>query len=72
MADVEVEVVQTAELPARSYQLEMLEKSLSQGNVLVCMDTGSGKTLVAMLRIKHELDHDPKRMVSGQISSYYM
>ncbi|KAH7080602.1 hypothetical protein BKA63DRAFT_506762 [Paraphoma chrysanthemicola] len=31
------------EFRARSYQLEMLERSL-EGNVIVAMDTGSGKT----------------------------
>ncbi|KAG8419387.1 Dicer-like protein 2 [Metarhizium acridum] len=39
----------------RAYQLEMLDQSLKQ-NVIVVMDTGSGKTQVAVLRIKAELD----------------
>ncbi|ESZ96850.1 RNase3 domain-containing protein [Sclerotinia borealis F-4128] len=39
----------------RTYQLEMLEESL-KGNVIVAMDTGSGKTHVAVLRILTELE----------------
>ncbi|KAM0719702.1 hypothetical protein Q7P37_003834 [Cladosporium fusiforme] len=39
----------------RSYQAEMLEKSLKQ-NVIVAMDTGSGKTHVAIARIQAELE----------------
>ncbi|KAF2966518.1 hypothetical protein GQX73_g7057 [Xylaria multiplex] len=40
---------------ARAYQIEMFEKSLKQ-NIIVAMDTGSGKTQVAVLRIQAELD----------------
>ena len=40
---------------ARAYQLEMFEASLKE-NVIVAMDTGSGKTLVALLRMQAELD----------------
>jgi endoribonuclease Dicer len=36
---------------ARDYQQEMLEQSLRR-NIVVAMDTGSGKTLIAILRIK--------------------
>ncbi|KAJ6104973.1 hypothetical protein N7486_003662 [Penicillium sp. IBT 16267x] len=39
----------------RGYQLEMLEASLKQ-NVIVAMDTGSGKTQIAVLRIMAELE----------------
>ncbi|KAL6855709.1 P-loop containing nucleoside triphosphate hydrolase protein [Trichoderma novae-zelandiae] len=39
----------------RAYQIEMLEQSLKH-NVIVAMDTGSGKTQVAVLRIKKELE----------------
>ncbi|KAJ5083277.1 hypothetical protein N7456_012704 [Penicillium angulare] len=39
----------------RGYQLEMLEASLHQ-NIIVAMDTGSGKTQIAVLRIKAELE----------------
>jgi ERCC4-related helicase len=47
----------------RSYQREMLERSL-QGNVIVAMDTGSGKTHVAIARIQAELERsDPRKLV---------
>ncbi|KAH8756072.1 ATP-dependent helicase DCL-2 [Diaporthe sp. PMI_573] len=45
-------------ITARAYQLEMLEASLKE-NVIVVMDTGSGKTQVAILRIRAELDRMP-------------
>ncbi|KAM0261033.1 hypothetical protein ACHAQJ_002472 [Trichoderma viride] len=46
---------QTVMMASRAYQLEMLEQSRKQ-NVIVAMDTGSGKTQVAVLRIKEELE----------------
>ena len=36
----------------RSYQLELAELAKS-GNVLVCLDTGSGKTLISVLLLQH-------------------
>ncbi|KAE8394848.1 hypothetical protein BDV23DRAFT_179236 [Aspergillus alliaceus] len=39
---------------ARSYQLEMLDQSLQQ-NIIVVMDTGSGKTHIASMQIMAEL-----------------
>ncbi|KAJ5943764.1 hypothetical protein N7516_003932 [Penicillium verrucosum] len=41
---------------SRGYQLEMLEASLKD-NTIVAMDTGSGKTHIAILRIIHELEN---------------
>ncbi|KAJ5469262.1 Dicer-like protein 2 [Penicillium diatomitis] len=43
---------------ARGYQLEMLEASMKQ-NIIVAMDTGSGKTHIAVLRIIAELERCP-------------
>ncbi|KAI0601897.1 RNase3 domain-containing protein [Biscogniauxia sp. FL1348] len=43
---------------ARAYQVEMFEESLRQ-NIIVAMDTGSGKTQVAVLRIQAELEKSP-------------
>ncbi|UKZ52567.1 hypothetical protein TrVGV298_006345 [Trichoderma virens] len=54
---------QSGVMAARAYQIEMLEQSLER-NVIVAMDTGSGKTQVAVLRIKSELEScDPKKIV---------
>ncbi|KAL8807644.1 MAG: hypothetical protein Q9182_000628 [Xanthomendoza sp. 2 TL-2023] len=42
-------------LQPRAFQYEMLEESLRR-NIIVAMDTGSGKTLIAILRIQAELE----------------
>ncbi|KAK4146464.1 uncharacterized protein C8A04DRAFT_9801 [Dichotomopilus funicola] len=52
-------VIPAVKMTARAYQLEMLEESLKQ-NVIVAMDTGSGKTQVAILRIQKELENSDK------------
>lgn len=41
----------------RAYQQEMLEMSLAN-NIIIALDTGSGKTHIAILRIKHELERE--------------
>ncbi|PLB44911.1 ATP-dependent helicase dcl2 [Aspergillus steynii IBT 23096] len=41
----------------RNYQLEMFEASMKE-NIIVAMDTGSGKTNIALLRIAGELESD--------------
>ncbi|KAK2756784.1 Dicer-like protein 2 [Arachnomyces sp. PD_36] len=41
-------------LKPRAYQQEMLAESLRQ-NIIIAMDTGSGKTQIAVLRIREEL-----------------
>ncbi|KAK4122945.1 P-loop containing nucleoside triphosphate hydrolase protein [Parathielavia appendiculata] len=53
------ELAPTVTMTARAYQLEMLEESLKQ-NIIVAMDTGSGKTQVAILRIQAELERSDK------------
>lgn len=42
-------------LQPRSYQMEMVEESLKQ-NIIVAMDTGSGKTHIAIKRIQLEIE----------------
>ncbi|RAQ53124.1 ATP-dependent helicase dcl2 [Aspergillus flavus] len=39
----------------RQYQYEMFEASLKE-NIIVAMDTGTGKTQIALLRIAHQLE----------------
>ncbi|RAK76551.1 putative RNA helicase/RNAse III [Aspergillus fijiensis CBS 313.89] len=46
----------------RSYQTEMYEASL-KGNIIVTMGTGSGKTHIALLRIKTELERNPHKLI---------
>ncbi|KIY73904.1 P-loop containing nucleoside triphosphate hydrolase protein [Cylindrobasidium torrendii FP15055 ss-10] len=46
------------QMPAtRSYQQEMLDDSL-QRNIIIAMDTGSGKTHIAVLRLRHEVERE--------------
>ncbi|KAJ3489320.1 hypothetical protein NLG97_g6022 [Lecanicillium saksenae] len=47
---------------SRAYQLEMLQCSL-QGNVIVAMDTGSGKTQIAILRIQAQLQSSSNQKI---------
>ncbi|RMD42469.1 hypothetical protein DV735_g2680, partial [Chaetothyriales sp. CBS 134920] len=47
-------------LDPRSYQIEMFEASMKE-NIIVAMATGSGKTLVARLRIEAELQRTPSK-----------
>ncbi|PHH72273.1 hypothetical protein CDD80_4653 [Ophiocordyceps camponoti-rufipedis] len=54
--DVSSQAPAAQAMSPRAYQLEMLQRSL-EGNVIVVMDTGSGKTQVAVMRIKIELDN---------------
>jgi hypothetical protein len=59
----------------RSYQQEMLDDSLRR-NIIIALDTGSGKTHIAVLRLRYEMDnepskvcpHDPVLATSGSIS----
>ena len=52
-----------ATIKLRSYQAEMADASMKQ-NVMVAMDTGSGKTHVAIYRIQRELERSsPDRLV---------
>ncbi|KAG6829276.1 hypothetical protein H0H92_005096 [Tricholoma furcatifolium] len=45
----------------RGYQLEMLEESLRR-NIIIALDTGSGKTHIAVLRIKAEVERQPTKV----------
>ena len=49
-------------MPAtRGYQQEMLEESL-HNNIIIALDTGSGKTHIAVLRLKHEMEREPTKV----------
>lgn len=49
----------TVALPhTRGYQQEMLEESMKK-NIIIALDTGSGKTHIAILRIKAEVEREP-------------
>jgi len=45
----------------RAYQQEMLEASLHT-NIICCISTGAGKTHIAVLRLKDEIDRERKKV----------
>jgi superfamily II DNA or RNA helicase len=45
----------------REYQLEMLEESLRR-NIVIAIDTGAGKTHIAILRMKHEIERETRKV----------
>ncbi|OAA67198.1 RNA helicase rnase [Niveomyces insectorum RCEF 264] len=61
--DDEEESDDTLVSASRAYQLEMFEASLKR-NVIVAMDTGTGKTRVAILRIRAELERSPPSKIA--------
>ena len=55
----------SASLPTtRGYQQEMLEESLTK-NLIIALDTGSGKTHIAVLRMKIEAERESKKVKFG-------
>jgi len=45
----------------RNYQQEMLDDSLRR-NIIIALDTGSGKTHIAVLRLRYEMDKEPRKV----------
>ena len=45
----------------RKYQLEMLQESLRR-NIIIALDTGAGKTHIAVLRMKHEIEGESRKV----------
>ncbi|KAI1794925.1 P-loop containing nucleoside triphosphate hydrolase protein [Ganoderma leucocontextum] len=45
----------------RAYQQELLDESLHR-NIVIALDTGSGKTHIAVLRMKHEAEHESRKV----------
>ena len=54
--------------PTRGYQQEMLDESLRR-NIIKALDTGSGKTLIAVLRMKHEMERQTTKVRIDCLSS---
>jgi len=50
-------------LVTRGYQQEMLNESLHR-NIIIALDTGSGKTHIAVLRLKHEMEKETTKVCS--------
>ncbi|KAJ7494794.1 hypothetical protein B0H11DRAFT_2156090 [Mycena galericulata] len=51
----------TTSVTTRGYQQEMLDESL-QKNIIIALDTGSGKTHIAVLRMKIEAERELKKV----------
>ncbi|KIK50257.1 hypothetical protein GYMLUDRAFT_51333 [Collybiopsis luxurians FD-317 M1] len=52
-------------IKTRGYQQEMLDESLRR-NIIIAMDTGSGKTHIAVLRLKHESERELEKVSFSQ------
>jgi ERCC4-related helicase len=59
-----MDVIQAApsrSVVTRSYQAEMLHQSLLR-NTIIALDTGAGKTHIAVLRLKHEMEKETAKV----------
>lgn len=58
-------------MKARQYQLQLLERAKA-GNVIACIDTGSGKTLIAAMLLEHmhALQRAEATQPSGELDGY--
>ena len=54
------EQVEQPVMHTRGYQQELLQESLRR-NIIIALDTGSGKTHIAMLRMKHEVERQTEK-----------
>ncbi|OBZ68881.1 Dicer-like protein 2 [Grifola frondosa] len=59
-ADIEAEASAPPVLHTRAYQQELLEESLRR-NLVIALDTGSGKTHIAVLRMKLEAERNSNK-----------
>lgn len=55
LIDTAMQIGAESNIRLRSYQTEMLHASLEK-NIIVAMETGSGKTHIAIARIRAELE----------------
>ena len=55
-------------LAPRAYQLEMLASSMER-NIIIAMDTGSGKTQISAMRAAAELERCPPEQVLEDTSN---
>jgi replicative superfamily II helicase len=60
----DMEVIVDSIPKTRDYQQEMLDASLKE-NIIIAQDTGSGKTLIAILRMRYEIERGSQKVRSG-------
>ena len=53
---------------SRGYQQEMLEESLAR-NIVIALDTGAGKTHIAVLRMKLEVERESTKVCNQTLLS---
>lgn len=61
MAKERVEIIKSP----RDYQLELFERAKKE-NTIAVLDTGSGKTLIAVLLIRHTIDQELENRAAGK------
>lgn len=50
----------------RGYQQEMLDESMHK-NIVIALDTGAGKTHIAVLRMKHEVEKETSKVCGSLV-----
>jgi ERCC4-related helicase len=58
--DIASAQLEEQDLIPREYQLEMLNESIKR-NIIIALDTGSGKTHIAVLRLKLEAERESRK-----------
>lgn len=53
----------------RGYQQEMLDESLNN-NIVIALDTGAGKTHIAVLRMRHEVEKETTKVCGSSIHGF--
>jgi ERCC4-related helicase len=56
-------------IDTRGYQQEMLEESLRR-NIVIALDTGAGKTHIAVLRMKREAERESRKVCASSLTLY--
>lgn len=59
--DTELDAPTSRIVHTRAYQQELLDESRHR-NIVIALDTGSGKTHIAVLRMKHEVEHESHKV----------
>lgn len=55
----------------RGYQQEMLDESINN-NIVIALDTGAGKTHIAVLRMRHEVEKETTKVCGSSIYGFLL